>query len=359
MLTRTLRSIVTDQKLPALGSDDDGDTISKAAQWLANQGRQQKEPVTLDYEGLRYICETTIAVRDFFDFTHGTKSGATIQSNKDWGTYATADEARNRCHLLMRSGDKAKVDHPFRITGPHSDLEPNKSPGYVLEQQCGIWFQSVTEIESRLQDIDHVWGDFIDIGFAADDTRRTTKAVIVPGRWERCGRVAFNAGGTASHLEFCGDGSENSYIKRCPGDIFHCEIQTAGGAGFEDWNVHDLVVYQNLRAHLTGMNYCKDIRIHNNTAIGGHIFFQIMPRNSWVEGIVAIQDNLWNADPGGPLLDANSCRQIVITGNRGPVDARKPLVSWKPTWSETVNAVIQVANCPSLTTSPNAFDRVM
>jgi hypothetical protein len=172
-LTKTIRAIVTEQRLPALGSADDGDTISSAAQWLANQGKLRKEPVELDWEGERYICESTVVVRDFGDFTNGTKSGGTLQSNKDWGPFDSADAARNRCHINAAGGDRFKQGHPFRITGPHSDQEPNKSPGYVLEQQCGIWAQSVTEVEAIGQDIDHVWGDFIDIGFLAKDPRRT------------------------------------------------------------------------------------------------------------------------------------------------------------------------------------------
>lgn len=354
-ITKTIRAIVTEQKLPALGSDDDGVSISKAAQWLAMQGRSRKEPVVLDAEGLRYICETTCMVHDFFDFTWGTKTGGQIQSNKDWGPYDTADAARNRCHLNMQAGDKAKIGHPFTITGPHSDMEPNKSPGYVLEQQCGIWFQSVTEIEAIGQDIDHVWGDFIDIGFLARDDRRTENAKIIPGKWNRCGRVAFNAGGTAANVEFSGDGTDGSYIKRCPGDIYHCEIQGVGG--FIDWNIHDLMVYGHLRGHITGMDHAQNIRVHNNVSTG-HCFLQIsnLEPGTRVEGIVAIQDNHW-AESGDVCL-LYACDLAVITGNVGPISKQKQLVSQAMPPDQPTTATMRFGNCKQVTTSPNDFTRV-
>lgn len=349
-MTKTLASIVTEQKYPALGTSDDGPSMSRAMQWLANQGVQRKEAVELDLEGLRYICETTAEVSRFGDFTFGTKSGGTIQSNLDWGPFPTADEARNRCHLEFTAGDRAKLGHPLRITGPHSDMEPNKSPGYVLEQQCAAWFKSVTVVEAIGQDLDHIWGDFIDIGFDAKDPRRTTKAVIIPGRWSRCGRVGFNAGGTCSGLDFSCDGTPNSYIERCPGDIIHCEIQGAGG--FKDWNVHDVVAKQNFRAHITGMNFCENLNIHN--CLGTEFYVMVKPADGQrMKGPFYLQANHWT-NPGGGLCDVYKCDQAVVSGNVGPVPKRLPLVSLDP----SADGAIHLVNCPRPVVNADGLERV-
>lgn len=349
-MTKTLRSIVTEQKYPTLGTADDAVSMSRGMQWLANQAKIAKTTAELDLEGLQYNVEGTPTARDIGRFIFGTKAGGTLISHTDTGPVPT--QQRNRCHLQFIGGDYLKVGHPLRITGPHDDSERNKSEASEWEQQCGIWAQSITEIEAVGQDIDHVWGDFLDIGFDAKDPRRTTKATIIPGRWDRCGRVGFNAGGTASHVEMSCDGSDTSYIKRCPGDQIHCEIQGAGG--FEDWNIHDLLILgQSLRMHLTGMNTCRDIRIHNNVVHGGNLYIMIHPdEGDRIEGIVAIQDNFWDADPAD-LCDIYNSDLVVLTGNEGPVSGRKPMVR-----TDGTTAVMQFGGCPNVTTSPNKLTGV-
>lgn len=346
-IVKTARAIVTEQKYPALFSQDDGLTLSKAATWLAGVGRQQNRPVIFDLEGLQYKCENTITVRNSGNFQFGYNSGFTILSTV---SAPPNINARNRAHVLFRGGDKVSFGcGPNRITGPHADGLPYRSTNSEWEQQCGVWFQSCTEVDMTAKvDIDHVWGDFVDFGFAADDPRTGETAKVICGRWDRPGRIALTAG-SINNLEWLCDGSDSSYIKHCNRDVYHVEIEGDRG-GFEDHNIHDLMVYGSMRCHLTGMNYCNSVEVSHNL-VTGHLYVQCAPSSGVRLSSYQQSNNVWQEE--WDMCDVYYADSAVLTGNTGPVDASKPLVK-----TDGTAAVMQFGGCKSVVTSPNNLTRV-
>lgn len=341
-----------------LGTDDDAVVMSRCAQRLANAGAKTNEAVTLDLEGLTYNCDGTVRVRNAYSFTWGTKSLGEIRTVTETGPYPLFNGARERANLVFEDSQEIYVAPGMTIRGAHPDTGPARSPSIVnpatgktvrnvFEQQCNIWVKNCGYFKACAVNLLNPWGDFVDFGTTTiwDIDQITQKAMLVPGKWDRAGRVGVHA--LCNNLLLQG-GSE-SYVARIPSSFYHVEFQSDyAKAGVRNHRVQGLYVKDvGGFCDFSGAHIGEDIALTNNMSDTGPIDCKFVPyRGTRLKGVVVMNNGWTDPGTGGKLLNAWNIDHLTYKFNAGPIRDQ-----------DTVAKLVSINGCTEVDRDPNNFAR--
>jgi hypothetical protein len=328
-VTETPRSLLIGDE--RLGTDDDGPVLSACLARLAERSNATGGPVVLDLDGLRYNCATAVRA----DNVHGevTVANGTLFRTSKYGPFAP-ELARNNAHLILRGNGTAHVED-VAIRGTNTNGV--RSGTYVvpttgerirdhLEQQAGVW--ALTEhFSARAVDIAQVWGDYISLGARGSGTelRQMQTALVIPGVWQRNGRVGLLA--HAAETTFLG-GSDptTSVIRSCRSTTYHVESSQNPRGFMRRHRVENLFQSSGSSRfiHWSGGSAIDTLRVANNRRSG-------WPVNVFIAGerhadgspkikAVTITGNAWDAPQTGDyFVKIANVGAVTFTGNEGPL----------------------------------------